>query len=139
MEIIRSHGLGPKLQQLLQRSWDRHKMVPKAGQYYGHTFSMGREVTQGNLIPPTIFNIVVDAVVRAALQEICGPQESQHGFVWEAEDPNICFYADDGRISGRNTILVQTALTAMVIMFERVGLQTNMSKTKAMICTPWFM
>ena len=31
---------------------------------------------------------------------------------------------------------MQTALTTMVGMFERVGLQKNLNKTKAMICKP---
>ena len=33
-------------------------------------------------------------------------------------------------------IWVQAALTKTVIMFERVGLQMNLNKTKDMICTP---
>ena len=27
----------------------------------------------------------------------------------------------------------------MVIMFERVGLHTNLIKTKSMVCTPWLI
>ena len=36
-------------------------------------------------------------------------------------------------------IWVQTALTTMVRIFERVLLQTNLGKTKEMICTPGFI
>ena len=81
----------------------------------------------------------MDAVVRATLQEICGPQEAQHGFGWLAGEHNICFYAYDGRIEGGDPIWVQAALTKMVRMFDRVGLQTNLDNTKAMICTPGFV
>ena len=52
---------------------------------------------------------------------------------------NICFYAYDGQISGQDPIWVQAALTKMVRMFERVGLQTNLDKTKAMIFTLGFV
>ena len=114
-------------------------MVPKAGKYYGRLFSTGRGVTQGDPVYPKIFYIVVDTVVRADLQEVYGTQEAHHGFGWAAGEHSICFYADDGQIEGRNTIWVQTAQTAMVRMFERFGLQKNMIKTKAMICTPWFI
>ena len=31
-----------------------------------------------------IFNIVVYAVVREVLLEVCGPQEEAHGLVWVA-------------------------------------------------------
>ena len=39
-------------------------MVPRAGGYYGTGFKGGRGVTQGDPLSPTIFNVVVDAVVR---------------------------------------------------------------------------
>ena len=81
----------------------------------------------------------MDAVVRATLQEIYGPQEAQNGFGWSAGEHNICFYKDDGRIAGRYPIWAQAALTTMVRMFERVGLQKNLYKTKATICTPGFI
>ena len=100
METLRGYGLGPKLQRLLQRYWDGQRVVSRSGKCYGCPFITGRGVTQGDPVSPTIFNIVVDEVVRAALQEVCGPQEAQHGFVWVTGEHNILFYADDGRIAG---------------------------------------
>ena len=38
-----------------------------------------------------------------------------------------------------NPIWVKKSLTALVLMFDRVGLQTNLGKTKAMVCTPGFI
>ena len=102
-------------------------------------FIMGRWVTQGDPVSPTLFNIIVNAVVRATLQEICGTQEYQHGFGCSAGEHNICFYSDDGRIAGWDPIWVQAVLTTMVRMFDRVGLQKNLNKTNAMICTPGFI
>ena len=52
---------------------------------------------------------------------------------------NICFYADDGQIAGLDPIWVHTAMMTMVRMFERFGLQTNLNKTKAMICKTGFV
>ena len=86
-----------------------------------------------------IFNIVVDPVVMAALLEVCGPQEDQHGIGWAAGEHNICFNADYGRIVRLNPIWVQTERTAMVRIFEKLGLHTNLSKTKSMVCTPGFV
>ena len=43
-------------------------MVAQAGSYYGKGFKGERGVTQGDPISPTIFNVVVDAVVRHWLQ-----------------------------------------------------------------------
>ena len=39
-------------------------MVERAGGYYGEVFKGARGVTQGDPLSPTIFNVVVDAVVR---------------------------------------------------------------------------
>ena len=39
-------------------------MVAMAGGYYGESFKGDRGVTQGDLLLPTIFNVVVDEVVR---------------------------------------------------------------------------
>ena len=105
-------------------------MVTKAGKYYGRPFSTGRGVTQGDPVYLTLFNIIVDAVVRETLKEICGPQEAQHGFGWSVREHNICFYADDRQIAGRYPIWVQTVLTTMVRMFDRVGLQTNIIRPR---------
>ena len=39
-------------------------MVARTGGYYGEAFQDFQEVTQGVPLSPTIFNVVVDAVVR---------------------------------------------------------------------------
>ena len=39
-------------------------MVARAGGYYGTAFGGERGVMQGDLLSSTIFNVVVDAVVR---------------------------------------------------------------------------
>ena len=125
-----------------RRNVRRHREINKGDKYiildicYKQT---KRGVTQVHLVSPTIFNIVVDAVVRSVLMEFCIHQEAQHGFKLAAGEHNIYFYVDDMRIAGRNPIWVQTALTAMVRIFERLVLQKNMSKTKSMVCTPGFI
>ena len=80
MEILRRYGLGPQLQRLLQSYWYIQKVVPKAGKFFGRPFNTDRGMTQGYPVSPTIFKIVVDAVVREVILEVCGPQEAQHGF-----------------------------------------------------------
>ena len=67
----------------------------------------------------------MDALVREVLLEVCGPQETHNAFDWLA--------------GGRNPIWVQTTLTLMLRIFERVILQTNLGKTKATVCTPFLI
>ena len=61
-------------------------------------------MTQGYLLSPTIFNILVDLVVCAALREVSGSQEALHGLGLLEGDQDIVLYADNGRIVGRNPI-----------------------------------
>ena len=49
-----------------------------------------------------IFNIVVDAVVWVVLEEVCSPQESQHGMGWEAGERNLVFDEYGERIAGQD-------------------------------------
>ena len=58
---------------------------------------------------------------------------------WTAGDQNIIFYADDGRIAGRDPEWLQESLLATVSMFCRVGLAKNLDKTKFMVCMPGFI
>ena len=96
-------------------------------------------MTQGDTLYPTIFNIVVDEVVMADLLAVYGSREAQHGFGQASSEHNIFFYADDESIAGHNPIRVQTVLAAMVIIFDRAGVQTNLRNTKAMMFTPGFI
>ena len=89
-------------------------------------FGIDRGVTQGDPASPIIFNVVVDMVLQAVLEEVCSPQEAQHGMGWEAGKNNLVFYADDGRIVGWDHKWVQDALTVMVEMFWRMGLEAKL-------------
>ena len=61
------------------------------GRFLGFYFSTGRGVTQGDPTSPMIFNIVVDAVVRAVLGVVCRPQVVQHRMGWAAVEQNLVF------------------------------------------------
>ena len=64
LDILEGYGVGPGARRLLQNYWRRLTIVVRAGGYYGEAFKGARGVTQGDPLSPTIFNVVVDAVVR---------------------------------------------------------------------------
>ena len=64
LEILDGYGIGPNARRLLTTYWRRLTMVARAAGYYGTAFGGERGITQGNPLSPTIFNVVVDAVVR---------------------------------------------------------------------------
>ena len=57
-------GVGPGARRLLRNYWRRLTMAARSGGYYGTCFKEERGVTQGDPLSPTLFNVVVDAVVR---------------------------------------------------------------------------
>ena len=64
LEILEGYGVGPNDRRLLTNYWRHLTMVARARGYYGTVFRGERGVTQGNPLSPTIFNLVVGAVVR---------------------------------------------------------------------------
>ena len=131
--------MGKIMVRLIAHPWDNLMCVSKVKSSMGNLFVMGRGVTQGDPASPMIFNIVVDAVVRATLEVFCGPQEARHGVGWVAGKHNLIFCMDNRRIGGRDHIWVQYALTVSVAMFRRMVLGKNLDKTKALVCTPRYI
>ena len=58
--------------------WEQKmSMAARAGGYYGASFKGVRGVTQGDPLSPTIFNVVVDAVVRHWLEGLKTAKEEK--------------------------------------------------------------
>ena len=77
LEILEGYGVGPNARRLLNAYWHRLTMVARAGGYYGKAFKGERGVTQGDPLSPTIFNVVVDAVVRHWVNGLVGEAEEK--------------------------------------------------------------
>jgi hypothetical protein len=104
---------------------------------YGTAFKASRGVTQGGPLSAKLFNILVDAVVREWIRQLW-----QSGKYKEEKLSELMalffaiFYVDDAYLATQDAGFLQHALDILVDLFERVGLQTNTSKTRSMICTP---
>ena len=70
-------------------------MVTRAGGYYGIAFNKERGVTLGGPLSPTIFNVVVDAVVRHWVTGVIADAEERGELGKEVRHQAECFYADD--------------------------------------------
>ena len=137
--IIHSDGMGTNQEQLLITYWDRQRIVPKTGKFLRKEFRTGRGLTQGDPTSTMILKKVVDAVVWAVLDVVCGPQEAQNGLGWAAGEQILIFYSDDGRMAEQYHVWDQDAMLVTVAMFRRIGLETNLENTKTMVCTPGFI
>ena len=130
--ILKDCGVGFKTLRLIQRFWDGSVLVCRASGCYGEPFKARRGVTQGGPVSPTIFNLMVDAVIR----------EWERQLLLEGLPLNqvrvlvAIFYADNGLIAARNPKTLQTAIDLLTGLFDRVGLQTNTKKTEVMVFLP---
>ena len=111
------YGMGPNLTRLLKSYLEWQRIAPRTGKFLGKEFRTGRGLTQGEPASPMIFNIMVYVVVWEVLDVVCGPQEAQHSFGCAAGERKVIFYADSGRIAGRDHEWVQDAMSVTVAMF----------------------
>ena len=111
-------------------------MVERAGGYYEEAFKGDRGVTQGDLLLPTIFNVVMDAMMRHWVTMALDESEKRGERGNKGRHQAALFYADDGMVALSEPLWLQWAFDALVGLFERVGLRTNVGKTVSMVCRP---
>ena len=124
------------MRRLLREYWNKSTMVARAGGYYGTGFKGERGVTQGDPLSPTIFNMVVDAVVRHWVTLAVKEAETRGERGKEGRHQASLFYADDGMVSSSDPRWLQWVFTTLVGLFDRVGLNKNTGKTVSMTCRP---
>ena len=137
-------------------------MVARAGGYYGAPLCGERGVTQGNPLSPTIFNVVVDAVVfhweslvaqkqgedssgdkgdraqtagRKIWEQDGGQQLAEEGhqrLMVKAE----LFNTNDGIVAYTDPEWIQLAFCTLTGLFDQVGIQTNIRNIAGMVCRP---
>ena len=93
-------------------------------------------MTQGDPLSPTIFNVVVGAIVRNWVTGVIVNVEEQGDLRKEGRHQADLFYADDGMVASSDPCWLQGAFFTLVGLFYRVGLQTNVGKTVGMVCYP---
>ena len=74
-------------------------MVEKSRGCYRAAFKGARGVTQGYSLSPTIFNMVVDVVVRHWISLMLEIAEERGRHRQEGRHPNALFYLDDGMVT----------------------------------------
>ena len=98
LDILEGYGVGPNDRRLLKNYWRRLTMVARAGGYYKKAFKGERVVTQGYPLSSTIFNVVVDAVVRHWVNGLVDEAEAKGETGREGRHQAALFYANDGMV-----------------------------------------
>jgi hypothetical protein len=104
---------------LLQTCWDNQQIIASQAGYCGSPFQAHGGVTQGGIVSPTIFNMIVDGVVRSWLHGL-----SQEGngvdtaLAVNIQEQLVCFYAEDGLLPSRDPEWLQMAFDRLIPLFE---------------------
>ena len=99
LEILEGYGVGPQYRRLLQTYWRRLTMLARAGGYYGTALQGACGVMQVDPLSPTIFNVVVDAVVRNWVTVVVAVAEEWGGHIKEGMHQAALFYADNDMVA----------------------------------------
>lgn len=126
LAILQGYNIGNNVIRILETFWMRHKAVPRASGYYGWVIKATRRVTQGNIVSPLIFNMVVDCILKAWKLEFAGM----------AAQVDAMFYADNSELLSESTTALQAALEHFSDYFANVGLWMNVDKTKLLVLDP---
>ena len=121
LEVMRKYGVEPRICRYVKETWNEQMFLLRQAGFYSEPIDVQRGCTQGDIDSPVIFNLVVDAVIRAA------KAERDYG------KTRLCFYADNGLLENKVPSELQRDLDLIVDLFERMGLRTNQMKTKFMV------
>ena len=97
-------------------------MVARAGGYYGSAFQGFQGVTQGDLLSPTIFNMVVGALMCHWISLVSGGAEVKYGWGREVLHRTNFYYKDDGLVTSTDPVWLQGAFENLTGLFNRVEL-----------------
>ena len=111
-------------------------MVARVGGYYRAAFKEACGLTQGDSLSPTIFNVVVDAMVRHWGTVMVEGAEERGERGQEGRYYNALLYADGIMVASSDLRWLQGTFSTLVGMFDRLGLRTNAGKTVGMVFHP---
>ena len=93
---------------------------------------MFQGVTQGDPISPTIFNMVIGAVLRHWIMVVVEEEAGPDGFGRAVRILVVFFYTKGGLLESTRVEKLQQACGALADLFGRVDINTNIQKT---VCT----
>ena len=98
LELLAAYGVGTRTVRLLQTYWKQLTMVAKAGGYFRRMFKGYQSVIQGNPLSPTIFNVVVDSIIRHWVTVVIPTEASMGGLDLTIIDLADYLYAENGLV-----------------------------------------
>ena len=94
-------------------------------------FQIGKEILQGYILSPCLFNLYVEYIMRYA-----GLEEAQGGVKIAGRNINNLSYADDTTLVAESEEELNSLLMKVKGESEKVGFKLNIQKMKVMVSGP---
>ena len=128
-------GIPDHLICLLRNLYAGQKATVRTGHGTTDWFQIGKEVCQGCIVSPCLFNLYAEYNMRNA-----GLEEAQAGIKIARRNINNLRYADDTILIAESEEELKSLLIKVKEESEKVGLKLNIQKTKIMasgLSTSW--
>ena len=116
---------------LLRNLYAGQEATVRTGHGTTDWFQIGKGVCQGCILPPCLFNLYAEYIMRNA-----GLEETQTGIKVAKRNINNLRYADDTILMAENEEELKSLLMNVKVESEKVGLKLNIQKMKIMASGP---
>ena len=131
MKILKEMGIPDRLTCLLKNLYAGQEATVKTGHGTTDWFQIGKEVCQGCILSPCLFNLYAEYIMRNA-----GLNEAQAEIKIARRTISTLRYADDTTLMTENKEELKSLLMKVKEESEKVGLKLNIQKTKIMASGP---
>ena len=115
----------------LRNLYAGQEAIVRSGHGTTDWFQIEKEVRQGCILSPCLFNLYAEYIMRNA-----GLEEAQAGIKIVGRNINNCRYADDTTLMAESEEELKSLLMKVKVESEKVGLKLNIEKTKIMASSP---
>ena len=130
-KILKEMGIPDHLTCLLRNLYAGQEATVRTGHRATDWFQIGKEVRQGCILSPWLFNLYAEYIRRNA-----GLEETQAGIKIARRNINNLRYADDTTFMAESEEELKSLLMKVKVESEKVGLKLNIQKTKIMASSP---
>ena len=130
-EILKEVGIPEYLTCLLRNMYAGPEATVRTGHGTTEWFQMGKGVRQGCILPPCLFNLYAEYIMRNT-----GLDEAQAGIKIARRLTNNLRFADDTTLTAESEEDLKSLLMKVKEESEKVGLKVNIQKTKIMVTGP---
>ena len=130
-KILKEMGIPDHLTCLLRNLYIGQEATVRTGHGTTDSFQIGKEVHQGCILLPCLFNFYAEYIMRNA-----GLKEAQAGIKIAGRNINKLRYADDTTLMAESEEELKSLLMKVKEESEKFGLKLNIQETKIMASGP---